>query len=142
MPVAEERCSMLRRFAAIFYDILCLIALFFGATMALVLFTDGEAVASNNIVYDFYLLLMAYLYFVCSWANGGQTLGMRAWRIKLRKRDPGAPDWYCSSMRFGLALLSFISFGAGFFWAAFSRHRLTFHDIYSGTSLVLAGDGS
>ena len=74
---------MFKRLAAIFYDSLCLFSLFFLATLVLIFFIEGESVASNNIAYDLYLVLITYLYFVWHWVNGGQTLGMRAWHIKL-----------------------------------------------------------
>ena len=69
---------MLKRLAAVFYDSLLLLSLLFPATMILIPFTRVESIGSNNIAYNLYLLLIAYLYFVWHWANGGQTLGMRA----------------------------------------------------------------
>lgn len=131
----NQPCNMRRRLAAIFYDSLCLYSIFFLATMTLMFGTDGLAITSNNIIYHLYLLLVAYLYFAWHWVNGGQTLGMRAWRIKLKPRFQHL-SWRIVTIRFLLAILSFCLFGMGFFWSIFDREKLTFHDRYSKTKLV------
>ena len=69
---------MLKRLAAMFYDGLCLFSLFFLATLTLVVFTNGEAITSNNIIYNLFLFFISYLNYVWHWVNGGQTLGMSA----------------------------------------------------------------
>ena len=127
---------MFKRLMAMFYDSLCLFSLFFLATLILVVFTNIESVEYNNIAYDFYLLLIAYLYFVWHWINGGQTLGMRAWHIKLINRGMGQISWRIATARFCLTLLSFVSFGLGFAWALFNKEKLTFHDLFSNTRLI------
>ena len=131
----DPLCSMLRRLGAIFYDSLCLCSIFFLVTMTLMFATDGLAIASDNIVYHLYLLLVAYLYFAWHWVNGGQTLGMRAWRIKLRPKSQRL-SWYAVTIRFFLSMLSFCMLGMGFLWSIFDREKLTFHDRYSNTRLV------
>ncbi|MFB3101620.1 MAG: RDD family protein [Gammaproteobacteria bacterium] len=132
----DRQCSIFKRLAAMFYDGLVLFSLFFLATMILILFTNVESIESNNIAYDLYLLLIAYLYFVWHWVNGGQTLGMGAWHIKLINRGMDKVSWGFATARFCLALLSFISFGIGFMWVLFNKEKLTFHDRYSYTRLI------
>ncbi|MEE9160976.1 MAG: RDD family protein [Gammaproteobacteria bacterium] len=128
---------MFKRLASIFYDSLCLFSLFFLATLILIFFTKGESIASNNIAYDLFLALITYLYFVWQWVNGGQTLGMRSWKIRLYQDDERPVSWLRASSRFVLASLSFITLGMGFIWALFDANRLTFHDRYSRTLLLL-----
>ncbi len=128
---------MFKRLAAIFYDSLCLFSLFFLATLILIFFTKGESIASNNIAYDLFLVLITYLYFVWQWTHGGQTLGMRSWKIRLYQDDERPVSWLRASSRFALASLSFITLGMGFIWALFDANRLTFHDRYSRTLLFL-----
>jgi uncharacterized RDD family membrane protein YckC len=133
----NQKCSMFKRLAAIFYDSLCLFSLFFLATLILIFFTKGESIASNNIAYDLFLALITYLYFVWQWTHGGQTLGMRSWKIRLYQDDERPVSWLRASSRFALASLSFITLGMGFIWALFDANRLTFHDRYSRTLLLL-----
>jgi uncharacterized RDD family membrane protein YckC len=132
----DKQCSMFKRLAAMFYDGLCLFSLFFLATLILVIFTNGEAIPSNNLIYDLFLFFVSYLYFVWHWVNGGRTLGMRAWHIKLINRGMDQVSWKTATARFYLALLSFVSLGLGFAWAFFDKEKLTFHDRYSNTLLI------
>ncbi len=132
----DKQCSMLKRLAAMFYDGLCLFSLFFLATLILVVFTNGEAITSNNLIYDLFLVIVSYLYFVWHWVNGGRTLGMRAWHIKLINRGMDQVSWKTATARFCLALFSFVSLGLGFAWAFFDKEKLTFHDRYSNTQLI------
>ena len=133
----DQKCSMFKRLASIFYDSLCLFSLFFLTTLILIYFTKGESIASNNIAYDLFLALITYLYFVWQWTHGGQTLGMRSWKIRLYQDDERPVSWLRASSRFALASLSFITLGMGFIWALFDANRLTFHDRYSRTLLLL-----
>ena len=132
----DDLCSMFKRLAAMFYDGLCLFSLFFLATLILVIFTNGEAVVSNNIIYNLFLFFISYLYFVWHWVNGGQTLGMRAWHIKLKRQNEAPLSWNHATLRFCLALFSLISLGLGFAWALVDKEKLTFHDRYSNTRLI------
>jgi len=84
--------------------------------------------------------LMGFYYFF--WGRSGQTLGMRAWRLKLvdarshRLASPG--------QRIGramLAPLSFALFGLGYFWAWFDRDAHTLHGRLTGTRVVLVPKG-
>ncbi|MFK7892462.1 MAG: RDD family protein [Granulosicoccus sp.] len=72
---------LLRRAAAFFYDSLLLVALFFFITSAALTFNNGQAIEHWS--YKLLLLFVAFLFFDWFWRHGGQTLGMRAWRIKL-----------------------------------------------------------
>ena len=127
---------MLKHLAAMFYDCLCLFSLFFLATLILVVFTDGEAISSNNPGFNLFLFFITYLYFAWHWVNGGRTLGMRAWHIKLINRGKDHVSWKTATVRFCLALLSFVSFGLGFVWAFLDKEKLAFHDRYSNTRLI------
>ncbi len=129
-----------RRLAAAAYDTLPLFALLFVATALLLPFTGGEAVAPGNPVHLLYLLVVAYLYFGWFWTHGGQTLGMRAWHIRVRAISGGAVTWKGAALRFLAALLSWAACGAGFLRAAFDAERRTWHDLLSRTVLETTRD--
>ena len=80
--------------------------------------------------------LVTGAYAVVSWRRGGQTLGMRPWRLKLVSADGTAPDWRALSVRYAMATLSLLLGGLGFWWAWIDRERLTWHDRASGTRMV------
>ena len=75
-------------------------------------------------------------YATASWRRGGQTLGMRPWRLKVTALDGGAPSLATLWRRYALATLSTLAGGLGFWWAWLDRDRLTWHDRYSGTRMV------
>lgn len=79
---------------------------------------------------------VAGAYAVRSWRRGGQTLGMRPWRLKVVATDggPAAPNalW----KRYAVATLSLLAAGLGFWWAWFDGERLTWHDRASGTRML------
>lgn len=80
---------------------------------------------------------VAGLYATVSWRRGGQTLGMRPWRIVLISQDHQArPNWKTLWLRYTAGTLSVLCAGLGFWWAWFDRDRLTWHDRISGTRLV------
>lgn len=129
--------SFVIRLAAIFYDALLLFSLLFAVTLFLVLpFTHGNAVNSGNPLYQAALMLLIYTYFVWHWTHGGQTLGMRAWKIRLVSMDGSAVNKRQASLRFLLAILSGLCLGLGFTWAIFTPDRSTWHDRFSRTCLV------
>lgn len=73
------------------------------------------------------------LYAVSSWGRGGQTLGMRAWRLRVTAPDGGFADARALWKRYLVGTLSLLLGGLGFWWAWFDRERLTWHDRASGT---------
>ena len=129
-------CMLLRRFAAMFYDSLLLLSLWFFATLILLPFSSGEAIGSDNLVYPLYLYSIGYLYFAWQWIHGGQTLGMRAWHIKLVADNQATVTWRNTLSRYLLATLSFLVFGMGYFLALQDGKRMTLHDRYSRTYLL------
>lgn len=76
------------------------------------------------------------LYVTFSWKRGGQTLGMRPWRLRLHTMSGQAPTQAMLWKRYAMGTLSLLCAGLGFWWALFDRERLTWHDRFSGTRLV------
>jgi uncharacterized RDD family membrane protein YckC len=75
-------------------------------------------------------------YAVISWRRGGQTLGMRPWRLQVVAADGGAPSWRALCVRYAAATFSLLLAGLGFWWAWVDRKRLTLHDRVSGTRMI------
>lgn len=131
---------LLRRFGAILYDGLLLAAVLFAATLPVLILTRGAAVGSGDPYYRLYLLITAYIYYGWQWTHGGQTLGMRAWRLKLVDRDGGAVSWRAAGVRFVLAILSWLPLAAGYLWVLYDSEQLAWHDRGSRTRLILLPD--
>jgi uncharacterized RDD family membrane protein YckC len=75
-------------------------------------------------------------YAMLSWHGGGQTLGMRPWRLRVSTVDGGAPGWRALAIRYAVGTLSLLAAGLGFWWAWFDRDALAWHDRASGTRVT------
>lgn len=133
----QNHCSLPRRLAAIFYDTLLLIAIFFVASFILLPLIGETGVESGNIFYNVFLILLAYLYFCWHWVNGRQTLGMRSWKIEVINKTDSTLNWKQASLRYFAVLLSLLLLGLGFIWALFDKEKLALHDRLSKTKLIV-----
>lgn len=130
--------GLLRRLGAMAYDTLLLFALVMLLSYPYVWLTGGKNPGMIiKTAYQIYLLAICFLFYGGFWAHGGQTLGMRTWRMKLVGDDGGPIRWNIALMRFTYALLSWLCLGLGFLWILYDRDKLAWHDRWSGTQLVL-----
>ena len=129
-----ENASLLRRLGAILYDSLLLIALAILATVPYVLYY-GENMPAENLLHQVTLLLVAYVFFVGFWCWRGNTLGMQAWRLRVETEGQQTPTIAQASIRFFVAILSWLALGLGFLWQLWDKDKLTWHDRASGTRL-------
>ena len=127
--------SLLRRFGAIFYDSLLVLALLFLATLPFIGMRSGESVEPGTPLHQFTLLFVTYLFFVGFWSGYGRTLGMQSWRLRIEAADGSKPSYAAASLRFLTAILSWLPAGLGFWWQLWDADRLTWHDRISGTRL-------
>ncbi len=137
MSTTPKCTTLIRRLAAIVYDWMLLFSVLFALTLFVLLpLNQGDAINSGNIVYQLFLLLISYVYFGWQWCHGGQTLGMRAWRIRVQRADQQPLGWFESSMRFVFAMLSIALLGTGFILSLFDENQNTLHDRLSKTALI------
>ena len=130
------------RLLALFYDLWPALALWFALSFA---FALGYTLAGHDTHQNIepfsalqWLLWLccwgvAGLYATISWRRGGQTLGMRPWRLRVVAADGAAPSWRALWLRYAVGTLSLLAAGFGFWWAWFDRDRLAWHDRASGT---------
>ena len=130
-----QTASLLRRLGAMLYDSLIVIALLMLATALLLPFTKGQAIPANTLYYSVYLIAIIFAYFQYSWLNGGQTLGMRAWKIKLKTLNGKPLDIHHTTARFGYAIPSLLLACIGLLWRIVDKQNLSWHDRWSGTYL-------
>jgi uncharacterized RDD family membrane protein YckC len=130
------RCTLTRRLAVVFYDTLLLLAVLFMAG-ALASAIVGNADVGSHPLYRTWLFMVSFFYFAWPWVNGGQTLGMRTWRVRVQRYDGGPITWWQALLRFMVAMASWAVLGAGFLWSLFDKQQRTWHDIYSESVLVV-----
>ena len=131
-----------KRLLAISYDLLLLAALLFIAEILPVALNHGTAINPGNGWLVFYVLHPLYLLFVCFgflgwfWTHGGQTLGMKTWKLKMVSLNEGAISWQQAGLRFATSLLSWLCGGLGFIWIVFDKDKRSWHDRVSATKVI------
>lgn len=131
--------GLARRLAAIFYDAWLIAALWLiGATIDFAVQSAlGTADSPVRRPLETFILASPFLFYGWFWTHGGQTLGMRAWRMKLLDEHGRPVTWRRSVVRVAAAFVSALALGLGYLWMLGDRQHLTWHDRWSGTRLVL-----
>jgi len=131
-----QHVSLLRRFGGIFYDFFLLLTVLFIASFIVVIPTGITPEDRFFFLYQAYIFLVAFVFFAWFWTRGGQTLGMRTWKIKLVTEDGSKVTWSKSLIRFAVSMISWLAFGLGFLWSLRDKQHRTWHDIASKTKLI------
>ncbi|MDO6681450.1 MULTISPECIES: RDD family protein [unclassified Oceanobacter] len=133
--------SLIRRLAALSYDGLVLLALYIVTGFVLV----GIATAANDgqppgafpaSVNLSVMFCISFFYFSSSWRRGGQSIGMKAWRLKLITEDAKPVKLSHCMLRTGIGFFSLAVFGLGFFWSLLDTRGRSWHDMASLTRIV------
>ena len=132
-----QNTGLMRRLAAILYDMLLVAALLFLATVPFIAMRGGEPVeAGDNVLYRITLVIVVYGFFVGFWTRSGRTLGMQSWGLQLETTSGEKPTIAAASIRFFAAVLSWAPAGLGFLWQLWDKESLTWHDRISGTRVI------
>jgi uncharacterized RDD family membrane protein YckC len=141
-----------RRLAALAYDSLLLAALWMVAAMAVTVVNQLLPVANGRGLMRLAMFLVGLAFFGWFWARGGQTLGMRAWRLRVQRRDGTPLPLTHAAWRYLIAVLPVVAtlyavarFGriglllavAGYLPCLVDGRRRAFHDLLSGSEVLL-----
>ena len=130
-----------RRLAALVYDLFLLAALLMVFTGAALFFTHGAAVLPDTAgawvyVYRAGLVMVIACYYVANWLRSGQTLGMRAWRLRAVS-DAGKPmSLKAAVLRAVFGALAWLPAALGVLWLYLDPEHLALHDRLSKTRVV------
>ena len=133
MP-SPKPASLFKRLLAIFYDLILLATMFLLASAIAIVFNEHQAFASGNFIMPLWLIFVASLYYCISWKSSGQTLGLKAWGLKLVKLDGSDFSWLEVITRFFISLILFCTI-VGFLWLLFNKNRLTIYDIVTNSKI-------
>jgi uncharacterized RDD family membrane protein YckC len=134
--------SLARRFAIFVYDGLIILAMLI--LMGFVI-TAIKQLMIGNIEEDFQftkflnllnLVLVPYIYHHFFWRKGGQTVGMKTWRVRVNNQlnSQGLNTRQCLIRYFG-GWVSFCAFGLGYLFAL-RKNRQAWHDSWSNSELL------
>ncbi len=157
---AVTPASPWRRLAGLLYDLVAVVAIVMVVGMLCQIATGGQLVHAGphtSIAWWYrplqYVVVTAY--FAASWMRGGQTLGMRPWRMRLRMKNGDRVGPAAALVRAAVASLPLLLLAIGHAtsprtamlaslaaWAAFfattlfDKRRRALHDMLAGTELV------
>lgn len=131
-----------RRMAALVYDGLILIALYIMAGFLIVAAikatNQGQFPGTLPAAVNFSLMfIIAFFYYSDSWRRrNGQTIGMKAWGIRLINENDGPIQLSQCMLRIGIGFFSLVTFGLGFVWMLFDKRQRNWHDMASLTRVI------
>lgn len=134
--------SIFRRFMALVYDCLLVLAILLLGTFPWVLrrgeMQDGTLNPEPlGVAYQVFCLALIIGYFLLGWWRKSATLGMRSWRMQLVSLDDGKPTIQQMLIRLVTAPFAWLPLGLGILWQYRDPQGLTLHDRTSRTRIVL-----
>ena len=145
--VPVPRAGFGRRILAIVYDALVVTAVImfaFGVLLALVALAvklgllslpegaDHASLLQGTPIPLIYLSAVVLWFYVGFWTRGGQTLGMRTWRLRVRNSDNSRISKKQALIRAITAL-----FGLGNLWVLFGQEKLALQDRIAKCEVVV-----
>ena len=122
--------GLARRLASMVYEAILVFAVAFFAAWVF-FFASGGRDATTGVAragLQVFILAVLAAYFLWCWLRGGQTLAMRAWKIRLVDVTPGK-----AMARF---LVAAALLPISILWALFDRDGQFLHDRLAGTRLI------
>jgi len=132
------RPGLFRHLIVIIYDLLLLLACLLLATFVIVALNRGEAIGQGNPFFIAYLIGVSFAFYGWFWTHGGQTLGMRTWKVTLYSQHHQAANWQQALLRFTVSILAWLPFGFGIWWQYLNKDNQSWPDRLSGTYLHYA----
>ncbi|MCE1186648.1 RDD family protein [Zoogloea sp.] len=133
-----ELAGLRRRLASMLYESLLLLGVLALTFMVPLLIVGvGMEYTPPGSVLWIYIFVVLGLYFLWYWRQGGQTLAMQTWKLRLVNIDGEPIGLKQGWLRYALAWPCVLFFGVGLIWAVLDRDRQFLHDRLAGTRLVL-----
>ena len=133
MMHAQAPAPVWKRFFAMIYDGLILTGLWLSSGFVVVLVTSG---APPTWFTQVVLSLITFGYFIVSWVKGGQTLGLRAWRLQVVEEHQAKVTWKSGIIRTAAGLVTFAPIGITLITAFLNAERKTLYDRWSKTHVI------
>jgi uncharacterized RDD family membrane protein YckC len=132
-----NKTPLWKHFAAFLYDIFPLLGIFILTSLIVAIIRKGNIVGQHTLWFDILIFSELMFYFVYSWKIGGQTLGMRAWKIKITPRNELTDlSWTQALLRFITGIASTLLCGLGLFWKLASKNNQSWMDLASNSKTI------
>ena len=135
-----DRPSLFRIFAAICYDLIVVCGILMIAGFIIVpvyhMVTHQDSIPAGNWFFRILLYLIVFSYYAFSWTCGGQTIGMKSWKLKLIGDDHTSPTLVKCFIRYVGGQLSCALALIGYIMIWFGPKHLMLHDLLSRTRMI------
>ena len=136
--MADAVPGIARRLASMLYESLVVFAVLLIGFLLPQILLSGFGLAMAGRLLWLHVLLLLMVYFVWFWLNGGQTLPMKTWKLRLASADGRRLRPLQALLRYLAAWPSSVLCGFGLFWALVDKDRQFLHDRIAGTCIVFA----
>lgn len=100
----------------------------------IVFYAFGMVLGGRMLILHVLLLLM--FYFSWCWLNGGQTLPMKTWKLRIVNADGGKLRPLQVVLRYLVAWPSIFLCGIGILWALIDKDKQFLHDRLAGSRII------
>lgn len=133
--MSDARPTLRRLAGSLFYESLVIFSLLMVGFWIPQTILAGAGVAMHGRLMILHIFLLLMIYFVWFWINGGQTLSMKTWRLRLISADGYRLRPAQALLRY-LAAWPSVIFVVGLLWVFVDRDRRFLHDRIAGTRIV------
>ncbi len=130
-----SKTNVLKHIAAFVYDIFPVLGILIVTSGTTLILRSGNEVQAHTWWFQVFIFCEIALYYIYFWKVGGQTIGMKAWKIHIKPNDENQPQlsWKQASMRFVFGVFSTALLGLGLFWKFFSKEDKSWMDLVSAS---------
>ena len=130
--------SIGRRLASLLYESLVVFAVLLIGFLLPQILLSGFGLGTTGKLMWLHVIALLMFYFVWFWLDGGQTLPMKTWKLRLASAGGGGLRPLQAVLRYLAAWPSILLLGAGLLWAVFDRDRQFLHDRSTHHSIAIA----
>jgi uncharacterized RDD family membrane protein YckC len=125
----------LKRLMACIYELLILAAMAMLVTFVFISIFGSAETGVKRLFLQLLLICSFGFYFVYSWLKSGQTLAMRAWRLKL-VNESGEPFQLPQLIKRFIISVLLMPTGVSLVWALVDKQHLFLHDKLAKTKVI------
>ena len=118
---------LIRIYGSLIYELFALVPIWMVAGFIFIFFFNGFFGVYQRLIFQIYLWLISGIYLTYCWTKSGQTLAMRAWKLKIISSH-GRLTKNLAWIRYVCATLGVLMGGVSFIWALTNKKHLYLHD--------------
>ncbi|QDD01128.1 RDD family protein [Candidatus Methylopumilus planktonicus] len=123
----KDNPPLIRVYGSLIYELFALVPIWMVAGFIFIYFFDDFFGTYRRLIFQIYLWLISGFYLTYCWTKSGQTVAMRAWKLKIISRH-GALSNKLAWKRYIYATLGALMGGIAFIWALTNKKHLYLHD--------------